>query len=173
MKNLKFLQILLLFTLSACDGCEEELTTLPPETQTGANTFGCYVNGELFVNDGTAPWMNKPVDAEYHRISTGIVLHSYSPTGYIYLVVEKSQPNVPMPISLAYYIPNGQRDCDYYGGENIGEIMVTKLDTVNRIISGRFQFPCYCLDRFLIANSNDTIINITEGRFDIKMSIFN
>jgi hypothetical protein len=48
------LLLLLLFT-SCCamftNLCkEEEKIIMPEETSIGANTFGCYVNGELFVH---------------------------------------------------------------------------------------------------------------------------
>lgn len=45
---------------------EKERTTLPPETQTGANTFGCYVNGELFVRvSGSAGFGMPSLEAQY------------------------------------------------------------------------------------------------------------
>jgi hypothetical protein len=50
--------------LNSCE--EEEWTTLPPETQTGANTFGCYVNNELFVAQRKyAPLGGKYLSAVY------------------------------------------------------------------------------------------------------------
>ena len=44
---------------------------------------------------------------------------------------------------------------------NYGELEIIKLDTENRIISGRFWFNCKDI------NSN-TISHLTEGRFDLK-----
>ena len=49
MKNLIFLIITTIF-LSNCskDDAESEIAKLPPITQTGANTFGCLIDGKLF-----------------------------------------------------------------------------------------------------------------------------
>ena len=49
---------LLLITLSSCNSNDDNsfTPTLPPATQTGANTFGCYIDGNLLVprdGDGT------------------------------------------------------------------------------------------------------------------------
>lgn len=54
MKNLFF--ILIAFLLIGCrDSSEDDAAKLPSETQTGANTFGCLVNGRLFYpRDGTS-----------------------------------------------------------------------------------------------------------------------
>ena len=50
MKTLKRLLLLCLALLLLANECKKEnYDTLPPETQEGKNTFGCYVNGELFV----------------------------------------------------------------------------------------------------------------------------
>ena len=50
--------ILSLVTMILLSSCSSDNNTtqdqLPPETQTGANTFGCYINGKLLIpRDGT------------------------------------------------------------------------------------------------------------------------
>ncbi len=53
MKNIKFIltaiAVISLFTFSQCKKNKNEEPQLPPETTTGANTFGCKVNGKVFV----------------------------------------------------------------------------------------------------------------------------
>ena len=69
----KFLLLLILLDLSTCKGCEctgcgepEWATKLPPETQTGENTLGCYVNGNLFVaQSGFGMQNGVPIFADY------------------------------------------------------------------------------------------------------------
>ena len=42
---------------------------MPPATQIGANTFGCYIDGELFVaNEGWTVWDFDPVTGSYDEI---------------------------------------------------------------------------------------------------------
>ena len=44
------LLIVIGLTLSCCNNDDDNGgDTLPPETQTGANTVGCLVNGEVFL----------------------------------------------------------------------------------------------------------------------------
>ena len=82
-------------------------------------------------------------------------------------------PNQQLQITSCYYSPNDgdYSKCFYFGGKNTGEIIFTKLDTVNLIVSGRFKFDAQCVD----AHDNvvgDSIVNITEGRFDIKLRVY-
>ena len=49
MKAVKFL-LILFFILCCGNSCEKiQLSHLPPETQRGANTFGCRIDGEIYV----------------------------------------------------------------------------------------------------------------------------
>ena len=58
MKNIFF--ILIAFFLIGCRDSSDDITAkLPPETQIGANTFGCLVNGRLFYpRDGIGDVMS-------------------------------------------------------------------------------------------------------------------
>ena len=56
MKKL-FLFVTITFLLSCCNKNDDDTPTnpleqLPPATQTGANTFGCLLDGELFLPSG-------------------------------------------------------------------------------------------------------------------------
>src|SRR5579875_2675143 len=55
MKNLIIL--LFILTLCACNKYDDTAAfkhlTVPPYTETGANTFGCYVNGAAWANFGS------------------------------------------------------------------------------------------------------------------------
>jgi hypothetical protein len=46
------------FSLCCCDKDDDKpqnpVSQLPPETQVGANTFGCLINGEPFVVSNTS-----------------------------------------------------------------------------------------------------------------------
>ena len=50
MKRQSFLLFACLFSLLlSASRCKKDRFELPPETTTGANTFGCKVNGKVFV----------------------------------------------------------------------------------------------------------------------------
>ncbi len=175
-QNLKtFLLILLpLYFLLLGIGCkkEKEEPQLPAETQTGANTFGCYVNGELFVKDGSAPWMHRPVEASLQIENQILILESYTKESYMYIEIQEPKANISIPVSIAYYrTSEWPRDCFCFSGKETGELFFTKLDTVNRIVSGRFQFQGQCSNEMLEI-TGDSIVSITNGRFDIKLDIY-
>ena len=52
----QYLIIVLALSFITCckktDSLEAELAKLPPITQTGANTFGCLVNGKAYIPSG-------------------------------------------------------------------------------------------------------------------------
>ena len=173
MRNLNFLKIIFLLALCSCNLFKEEEPQLPPETQTGANTFGCYVNGELFVKDGSAPWMHRPVEASLQIRNQILILESYvTKNGYMYIEIHEPKANISIPVSIAYYrTSEWTRDCFCFGGKETGELFFTKLDTVNRIVSGRFQFQGQCSNEMLEI-TGDSIVSITNGRFDIKLDIY-
>ena len=55
---------------------------------------------------------------------------------------------------------------DLYSSKNMDYIYLTKFDTINKIVSGRFDY-------ILKSESDSTLkINISKGRFDIKLDIY-
>ena len=60
---MKYLIISCCLTLLMAAGCkkettlENELAKLPPATQTGANTFGCLLNGKAWVAQNKDCWI--------------------------------------------------------------------------------------------------------------------
>ena len=171
--KLFFIALLAIVLLSAAQ-CEKEkdLNTLPPETQEGKNTFGCLIDGELYVK-GDAPWMHAQISAGYSKsrksLNVSVYLH---PNGYIYMDSFVQNINEQTPIALCYYSPhNGDYTCFCFGGRDIGNITITKLDVENKIISGRFNFDGLCSDIYFNPIGDSTIM-ITEGRFDIKLKVY-
>ncbi|MBO0356924.1 hypothetical protein J0X19_03115 [Hymenobacter sp. BT186] len=67
---------ILLAALLGLSQCKQDapspLSQLPPATQTGANTFGCLVNGKPWTPQGYSGAANYSVS--YDRVSTGGVL---------------------------------------------------------------------------------------------------
>ena len=72
--------LLILFSLSSCE--KEDLNVLPAETQSGKNTFGCYVNEKLFVRPfPNISWLS----AFYDRKTKSVSINATSKDlGYIY-----------------------------------------------------------------------------------------
>jgi len=168
----------LLFTANQCQ--KEDLNGLPPETQSGKNTFGCYVDGELFVKAKGNPMANKPLIANYFRERKvlSITCDAANPDFfYIRLEINNPREGENNLLSFGYFSPRGTRVCPMFACENCGQVFITKLDTINRIVSGTFEFSGRCANYYPpevrpIEYVGDSIVHITNGRFDIKLDIY-
>jgi hypothetical protein len=146
----------------------ESVQQLPPITTTGANTFGCLLNGE--------PWVVCGGFLETSRLSGGYGFQSNmleivgkrwckASKDNIYLSTFADAPGVHEYRYAEYR--NREIECqdvlDPYrlleGADNRLEIL--RLDKENYIMSGTFQCT------LVHAKCGDTIY-ITEGRFDYK-----
>jgi len=167
--------LFILLDLSTCTSCKEkEWTTLPPETQTGTRTFGCYVNGELFVK-GKESLFNPRLFASYYKNNDSLsIVCASDGNGTINMQLSNVEINISKPISEAvFYTPwYLQSNCYCFAGKDIGEIIITKFDTINWIISGLFQFQGQCSDD-IFNITGDSIVYVTNGRFDTLLGIFN
>jgi Family of unknown function (DUF6252) len=179
MKNVKTIltggALILLFSFSQCKKNKNAEPQLPPETTTGAMTFGCKVNGKVFVpRDGRG---RPGLFCQYVNLGSG-------PGGGWYLNVSADnwQPSTPEGITISTdslliiegstypfkYRKKGFPGVLYSNGSrydaldnNSGELTIRKFDAANRIISGTFFFTG-------TNNLNGQTVNITEGRFDIR-----
>jgi hypothetical protein len=171
----KIAAMMLFLTIGACsctkwidkkinEKLEKERTTLPPETQTGKNTFGCYVNGELFVRErGSAGFGMSSLRAEYFQTTKILSIMASSNKGSIGLRVSNPSVNGYKELSWIKYV-KGNYD-KTFNGHNLGEITLTRFDTVNGIVSGTFACEIPYHDE---QNGKDSVIQITQGRFDIR-----
>lgn len=170
--------LLVLFAATLFSGCKKDKSEdqLPPATQIGANTFGCKINGKVFVPkgyDGTG------------RPNPHIV-YDYDLNGQPYLFIEThryKENNSIAGIDITFFglnnvgnyffnnyfrLSGGSQEVLGTCGISIidttikrwGGGYITKLDIPNRIISGTFD----C--KFKRPDCDTTYI--TDGRFDIR-----
>ena len=155
---------------------------LPPLTFEGKNTIGCEINGIAWTPKGivNSSGVTYPTSGGYYHTAffpgVHILIETNSADGYIelfcrnysgvgYLSPGKYIFNKPTQDihgygqihHYGYYHTNGKT---YFTDSlHTGWIEILKSDSVNKIISGRFEFDGY--------NSSDNkIYKITNGRFD-------
>jgi len=146
---------------------------LPPITTTGANTFGCLVNGNV--------WLPYGVSYSVPTLNVNVVI----PTGNsgkseIQIFANKAEQNENSGIYITirgisdtgtYQIENYlNTGLVYFNGntsyepfDTFGIVHISRCDTIQKIISGTFSFIGY-------TNTNHSIgetVSITEGRFDV------
>ncbi|HPG10126.1 MAG TPA: DUF6252 family protein [Chitinophagaceae bacterium] len=174
----KLLVILIAFLAFAA--CKKKITELPAVTQTGANTFGAKVNGSLWVPQGFGPIPANDI-LEARMIGRDIIINarnfasSPNETEFELRINDVNAPgtyllntDVVHPannVSYAYYVKrNITPDNEWLtSSASTGSVTISKVDTVNWIVSGTFQF-----DMLNIYNAPQPL-SVTEGRFDIKV----
>ncbi|MGI8583762.1 MAG: DUF6252 family protein [Chitinophagaceae bacterium] len=183
MKN-NFLHISLFFfftflTAASCKkpGSSNPVDQLPPETQTGANTFGCLIDGEVFLPKGN-PLAGPVKKAQYQFVGGkqgfGVSASQKQNDGSIKLVGIGGD-SISLSVNT-FDLTKSNTAGKYYGGYseisfsstgndfstndiNRGQLVIKKFDTVNQIVSGTFWFDA--------KNASGQIVHITEGRFDM------
>ena len=177
MKHIKHsitaLMLLLLLTNSQCKKHNEE-PQLPPETNTGAMTFGCKVNGKVFMpKDGNG----KPgLYCQYVNLGSGEGGGWYLNIPAVNLRI---RPNEGVSITtdsllvqegMTYQFKNNKGNAQgfYYKtveypktDNDSGELKITRFDQANRILSGTFFFTG-------TNASTGEKVEVTDGRFDIR-----
>ena len=142
-------------------------TTLPPATQCGANTFGCMVNGQVWVPVNDFIHGAKKLHADWYNgafvvYGQRILQDTYE--SIVYMRVDSIWStgtfslNNRRPGKGEYH--NYLDSCDVQTDSTWGGwVAITRFDRTNYIISGTFEFT-------VVSTGCDTI-RITEGRFDV------
>jgi hypothetical protein len=155
---------------------------LPPETQTGANTFGCLVNGQPFKPGGT-------------QLSGGSLQCNYQfvNNGYYFVLIGRNKTESNLLRSVGVYTDSlqihegnklnlkvrikGNPSGSYFkalsasqyvqyetdGNPYTGELWIKKYDSINQIVSGTFWFNAI--------NTNGDTVKVTDGRFDVHFTL--
>ncbi|HLY70151.1 MAG TPA: hypothetical protein VKR53_10520 [Puia sp.] len=164
--------------------------SLPPVTETGANTFGCKINGKVWVpyypctdinTGGTqiryniAPLnSNSILPIKFSLIAGNVNQYKYGPSFFNFIQGTSGGITGPGDIKDSLLIsfnattdPSGQGLEYDQSGSSSNSFQITKIDTVNGIVSGVFQFTMYA---YTTPNAIADSISVTEGRFDVRIA---
>ena len=154
---------------------KEKEDTLPPATQIGAGTFGCKINGKVYIPKGSSgtgapnPKVQYDVDLNgqpYLSIKTFQFPTTISSGIFVGFQFLQNTGMYSLKNSFSFLLgtPSTYDNCGSISNDpntfSDGGGMVTRLDIPSRIISGTFDFKYKTLQC-------DTVF-VTEGRFDIK-----
>jgi hypothetical protein len=178
MKHISLLTILVLIITSSSNCKKNRLfgDKLPSATQEGKNTCGFLVNGKVWLPRGDNGYPNLSCDYDEtfmggafningYRYENGannsisfVVASDSIQTAGLYKLNTRSERT-----RFAEYT-NLVTRCHYQWIDTIPNqnayLNITKLDKVNRIVSGTFEFA--------LATSGCDTVRITQGRFDMK-----
>jgi hypothetical protein len=159
-----------------------ELDNLAPPTQTGANIIGCLVDGVILNSSNNG--FTKHVYSSYRPLFNGHgYTYSLSVSGYrntafsvdatISIQTDSLAVHEGQTILLSKAVHRGASasyEVDDYGNgshlaynttiTNPGSLKITRLDSLNNILSGTFTFNG--------VDSQGDMVHITNGRFDVK-----
>ena len=168
-KSVLFILLTFLILLTSCEEKEKVWTELPPATETGANTIGCMVDGQLWATEKLPGYTLRPrMMATYTVYKTdSVVLEYYAESkdksGIGFTVI-----NPKAGANDIYYLGcsfSSISFCDGLTALNISGLDITKLDIENHILSGTFNFQVHC------SNDSSKKANLTDGRFDVFMDV--
>lgn len=181
MKKTFLLLIVLCITALAVLSCKKDKKeVLPPETQTGARTFGCLIDGEVFIpggaqlSGGSLNSNYQEIDGDHYfrlvgnnerdkknRRSIGIFSYKSTISNRATFVLENRFSENKF-YALCSRSSNTPFSGKYFETDSIyrGELFITYLDTVQQIVSGTFWFDAI--------SENGEVVQVRSGRFDMR-----
>jgi hypothetical protein len=183
---LSFMTLFLIFSTVSCKKNKNiaPIDQLPPETQTGKNTFGCLVDGKVFLPKG--PSLAPILAAEYQFLNTnyskgyfwGISATSNGKKDCELYSISLATDSLSIEQGKSYALGSAKKGSSkaqyrvatgcgnstrYLTNDNYpGELRITKLDEINQIVSGTFWFYG--------VNENGDTVKVTNGRFDMQFT---
>ena len=162
--------------LACCNKDDNPIPTnpvdqLPPATQTGANTFGCLIDGEIFkpgLTNNSYNCFYQLVDGEYYFLVTANNTKNNITKG-IFVGTEKQTISQGQTLNLFERISGNAWGTYFLNSDpfttntiNTGELKITKLDFTNNIVSGTFWYD--------IKDSQNVVHQVRDGRFDMQFT---
>jgi hypothetical protein len=165
--------------LSFFNSCNKDL---PPATTTGANTFGCLINGQIFSPKISSLTGLRPINCGLSSLNDTLIFSVYGTReyetgnvltiGFEFIGVNPQQGDTYNLRSIKYGEGGGfYKSLAFSGNEyfttsdttTTGQLTLTRFDLTNRIASGNFSFN-------VIDSTTSDTIKITEGRFDSQFT---
>ena len=181
MKKLNYILFCLpLFFLAASCNDDDDLQPLPgespletlnrlvPITQTGAGTFGCLVNGEVWIPevDGSSDVAADAIFSSSELLEISCTKEPLTDNRYNILTIgSRIEVGLKTPMTIGRFFDDNQSGNCVVIEINISElhyIRIDFLDQDSQIISGHFECTMQEPD------CPNTKIEITHGRFDLN-----
>jgi len=170
-----FIFLLLTFSCSKEEDCNNPVDCLPSATQIGKNTAGCLIDGKIFLPGGESLNSGSALHSQY-LVYEGKYIFSLTIINFkdnihliqigasdVELIKNKTYEltmKSDITVSGKYTIGGGLIDGFSTNNETNGELTITNLNLQERIISGTFWFDA--------RNGSGEKVEIREGRFDVR-----
>ncbi len=167
-----------LFIITSCSkekDCDNPIDCLPSITQTGANTAGCLVNGEVLIPDGQGINTGSVLKAQYTYSGDGdddfvfgLSIRDLTSGGSKMVLIQiRNKKLVEGEIyelksedsnSIGFY-NNGYIGSYVTTDDHRGELIISHIDAASRTVSGTFWFDA--------ADQDGETVEVRNGRFDV------
>jgi len=165
-------------TISGCKKepitCDKPIDCLPPATQTAARTFGCLVDGEVFLPKEKAFRVPFSIAYQFFSGSYHFVLSATNVEKDPRRSVDIGMMNIELEENKTYLLgkreDNNSAFAEYFIGgggviyttnaDHVGALTITRFDPDSAIVSGTFWFEAI--------NAAGEEVSITNGRFDSR-----
>jgi hypothetical protein len=158
----------LLLLTSACKKDPNDPNGLPKATQEGKNTFGCLVDGKAFLpKAGSVFSINNREPLEAYLYQGSLYISARGDGGADMVVKDACKPGKYILRTVASGSNGYYKDAtgQYFTNDiQIGEINLTRIDTLQKIAAGTFQFSAAG-----ISTAVGNTVTISEGRFDVRL----
>lgn len=176
----KFISLLLIIVIfNSCDDKDviviPPISQLPSPTQTGANTFGCLIDGKVFkpgYQNNSITCFYQFNDGEYYFFVSGNNTKNNVLTG-VSIGTEGLSIFQGQTLDLYARIPGnafgilsnlddntGIYQINTTSTINTGKLTISKLDFTHNIVSGTFWYD--------VKDNQNVVHQIREGRFDMQ-----
>ena len=174
--------LLLLCLLASCkkDTPVEAAPALPAATQSGKNTMGCKINGELFLLNGKEDSWSIGLSAAQYNLNDTVIRYSISfnsrkPNIYVEMssIGSAAKDNDTLSLNGIYALDksfailgdfreNTITGASYESNRTHGGTLIITKNTPS-FMSGTFEF-----EAILDGEDSTKSVKVTEGRFDIE-----
>ncbi|MBN1182093.1 MAG: hypothetical protein JXB49_07390 [Bacteroidales bacterium] len=165
-KNIFLIATVLIF-LKSCEAPEVP-TSLPEITTTGENTFGCYINDEIYIPEIRDLSFTSEIIFEYPKypdylftVETNRIANEKDEFDDVFLVINIENVTETMTYSIKSSVIYYNDNSYHLDTSFIHNLIVSHIDTIQEIISGTFSYTAKNVE------TNEKLY-ITEGRFDLK-----
>jgi hypothetical protein len=164
---------LLLCCVLGCGNCKTSLTpadVLPPYTETGANTFGCLVDGKLFLPKKKFLSSFTKLQCNYNLMDNKYSFVLSAANEYDYTGVSIYCPDFILKNDTVFHYSYIRGKISWLSSKfqtldtSAGDFYVKHFDPINGIISGTFWFNA-------VDTSTNKVVHITDGRFDVHLGL--
>lgn len=169
--SLLTLPALALLLLTQCKKSDPK-SALPPETQNGAGTFGCLLNGQPWTpqgNDGTSNYtsfLDRDNNGDIFDIHAYRFSERQSMVLYVTHIRGLGTYSFHSPQRTRASLENQMAGCYWSSRDSTttyrrGQLTITRLDRAAGIVSGTFAFTLF--------KPGCDSVRVTQGRFDRKL----